>query len=208
MKKMSNPKLMSIFIGVIFVALLLPGAGPAASPEVAPQATPPTATVVDTKGKSYNVADLKAKYTYFGTFFFTAGQPKRITESLIIVFVFVEDRVSITEELDVPFASMRSVVFKEASVPEKFKEMFNKKKPIRIEMRDDSVVLLSDDLLVKIDAKGNQTRTVNIREYRFVTASGGQEIFLDGFSGRAKTASGKEGDFWVPLSETRSIEFK
>ena len=209
---MSYLKLLSIFIGVIFVALLLPGASPAATPEAAPQATPtipPTATVVDTKGKSYNVADLKAKYTVQGGNWFP-GPPKRITESLDIVLELEEDRVAITEELKIPFASMRRVVFKEASVPEKFKEVFNKKKPIRIEMRDDSVVLLSDDLLVKIDAKGNQTRAVNIRKYLFVAdpTSGGAEILLNGFSGRAKTASGKEGDFWVPLSETQSIEFK
>lgn len=205
---MSDIKLLSIFIGVIFVALLLPGTGPAATPEVAPQATPPMATVVDTNGRSYNVTDLKAKYTYSGPLPFIGGPPTRITGSLIIVLDSVEDRVTTTEELEVPFATMRGVVFKEASVPEKFKEMFNKKKPIRIEMQDDSVVLLSDDLLVKIDAKGNQTRAVKIIKYRFATASRGQKILLDGFSGRAKTASGNEGDFWVPLSETRSIEFK
>ena len=206
---MSDLKLMSIFIGVIFVALLLPGASPAATPETAPLAKPPTATVVDIKGKSYNVANLIAKYVHPGIWL-VGTTPKRIIESLDIVLELEEDRVATTEELKIPFASMRSVVFREASVPDKFKEMFSKKKPIRIEMQDDSVVLLSDDLLVEIDAKGNQARTVNIRKYRFVAdpISGGGMILLDGFIGRAKTASGKEGDFWIPLSETRSIEFK
>jgi hypothetical protein len=96
---------------------------------------------------------------------------------------------------------MRRLVFEGGSVPEELNEVFEGQKPIRIEMRDGSVILLSSTLLVEMDAEGNQTKAVEMDRFRFEAGeTQGQKITLDGFSGRAKTESGKEGDFWISQS--------
>jgi hypothetical protein len=155
-----------------------------------------TAVIIDTDGNAYNVGDLEAKYTAGGMWL--GSRPTRIKKSLSIVLYTTKDRITTTEDLKVPFASMRRLVFEGGSVPEELNEVFEGQKPIRIEMRDGSVILLSSTLLVEM-----------VDRFRFEAGeTQGQKITLDGFSGRAKTESGKEGDFWISLSETRSIKFE
>ena len=164
------------------------------------------AIVVDTDGKTYKVEGLKAKYTAGGTWI---GEiPTVIRESLFIVFEITENRVTFEEKLEIPFASVRRFVFKGASVPDDLKDIF-KRKPIRIEKLDGSIILLSKVLLIERDAEGNQVKKLELHKYSFrVAKTQGQSITLDGFSGRSKTESGKKGDFWILLGETCSIEFE
>jgi hypothetical protein len=166
-----------------------------------------TAVIIDTDGNAYKVWDLEAKYTAGGLWI--GSRPTRIKKSLFIVLYTTKDRITTTEDLKVPFASMRRLVFEGGSVPEELNEVFEGHKPIRIEMLDGSVILLSDTLLVEMDAEGNQTKAVEMKRFLFeVGEIQGKKITLDGFSSRAKTESGKEGDFWISLSETRSIKFE
>lgn len=230
---MNRHKLLQVMASVTLVVLFLVGCGApvatptpvvivvTATPQATPTPAPPTATpvpptptpgppsaiVVDTNGKTYEVTDLSAKYTAGGMWI--GSRPERIRESLFIVLYFVKDRITTTEELEIPFASMRRLVFSGAPLPEEFKEIFEGQAPIRIDMWDGTVILLSGNLLVEIDAQGNQTKAVEFDSYSFKAGeTQGQDITLDGFSGRAKTENGKEGDFWISDYETQSIEFR
>jgi hypothetical protein len=132
-------------------------------PTISP--TPPIATVVATDGKTYKVTNLTAKYTAGGMWI--GSTPTSYIESLLIVLTFVNDRVTATEEINIPFASMRRLMFKGASVPENLKAVFGKEEPIRIEMRDGSFKLLSTSLLVEISAEGTETKRITITSYDF-----------------------------------------
>jgi hypothetical protein len=167
-----------------------------------------TATIIDTDGNAYKVWDLEAKYTAGGLWI--GSRPTRIKKSLFIVLYTTKDRITTTEDLEVPFASMRRLVFEGGSVPEELNEVFEGQEPIRIEMRDGYVILLSDTFLVEMDAEGNQTKAVELDRFSFEAGEtqGGSKITLSGFCGRGKTESGKEGDFWITHSETRSIKFE
>jgi len=104
---------------------------------------------------------------------------------------------------------MRRLVFWETSLPEEFEEIFEGQAPHRIDMQDGTVILLSDNLLVEIDAQGNQTKAVEIDRYSFkADETQGEDIRLRAFTGRAKTESGEEGDFWIFYVDTESIEFE
>jgi len=165
-----------------------------------------TAIVFDDKGKTYKVSDLYAKYTPGGLW---VSIPERIKKSLVIVLYVVEDRITFTKDLDITFASMKRAIFQDAKVPENLQVFFKDKgKPICIEMRDGSSIFLSDNLFIEIDAQGTQRQNIKIDRYLFKAGETRDEnIMLRGFGGRAKSASGIEGDFWISLNETKSIEF-
>jgi len=166
-----------------------------------------TAIVIDDKGETYKVSDLYAKYTPGGTWI--GSRPERVKKSLVIVLNVVEDRVTFTKYFDITFASMKLVIFQDAKVPDNLQVFFkDKDKPICIEMRDDSSIFLSNTLFIEIDTQGTQRQNIKIDRYSFKAGeTQGTNITLDGFGGRAKSASGMEGDFWISLSETKSIEF-
>lgn len=164
-----------------------------------------TAIVIDDKGKTYKVSDLYAKYIAEGLW---VVRPERVKKSLVIVLYVVEDRITFTKDLDITFASMKRVIFQDAKVPENLKVFFKDKgKPICIEMRDGSSIFLSDNLFIEIDAQGTQRQNIKIDRYLFAGEIQDKDVMLDGFGGRAKSASGIEGDFWISLNETKSIEF-
>lgn len=173
-----------------------------------------TAIVIDDKGKTYKVSDLYAKYTADGLYLGSA--PERVKKSLVIVLLnCVEDRVTFTKVLDITFSSMKRVIFQNAKVPENLQVFFKDKgKPICIEMQDGSSIFLSGNLFIEIDAQGTQRRNIKIDRYLFKAGETESKnillrnnIMLRGFGGRAKSTSGIEGDFWISLSETKSIEF-
>ena len=173
-----------------------------------PTPVPPTAIVVDTSGKAYTVTNLIAKYTAGGMWIGFFSRPTAFMTGLNIRLYFTKDRVTTTEMLMVPFDSMRRLVFEGASVPGELEEVFEGQEPIRIEMRDGSIILLFKTLLIEMDAEGNQTKVVEMDRYLFWAGKDEKDITLDGFSGRAKTESGEEGDFWIYRYKTQSIEFK
>jgi hypothetical protein len=81
-------------------------------------------------------------------------------------------------------------------------------------MQDGSSIFLSGNLFIEIDAQGTQRRNIKIDRYLFKAGETESKnillrnnIMLRGFGGRAKSTSGIEGDFWISLSETKSIEF-
>lgn len=163
-------------------------------------------TIIDTEGKIYKAKDLSAKYTAGGMWI--GSRPETRLEDLNIVLYIVDERVTTEERMMVPFSSMRFLVFRGASVPEKLKEAFKEQEPILIERRDGSVIVLSDTLLIEMDSKGNEKKRLKIDRYSFNAGEhSGQSITLDGFIGRAKTKAGKEGDFYIYYSDTKSIEF-
>lgn len=166
-----------------------------------------TAIVIDDKGKTYKVSDLYAKYTPGGTWI--GSRPEKVKKSLVIVLYVVEDRITFTKDFDITFASMKRAIFQDTKVPENLQVFFKDKgKPICIEMRDGSSIFLSDNLFIEIDAQGTQRQNIKIDRYLFKAGeTQGTNITLDGFGGRAKSASGIEGDFWISLRETKSIEF-
>lgn len=166
-----------------------------------------TAIVIDDKGKTYKVSDLYAKYKAVG--YWIGSRPEKVKKSLVIVLNVVEDRVTFTKVLDITFASMKRAIFQDAKVPENLQVFFKDKgKPICIEMRDGSSIFLSDNLFIEIDAQGTQRQNIKLDRYLFKAGeTQDMDITLRGFGGRAKSASGIEGDFWISLSETKSIEF-
>ena len=169
--------------------------------------TPLTATVLATDGKMYEVATLAAEYRAEGMWI--GSTPTRIRKSLSVVLYITRDRISTTDHLEYPFASMRRIVFREASIPEDLKAVFGEEKPILIEMRDGSVILLSQTLLIEMNADGQQTRRVDMEYYVFEAGeTQGMKITLREFTGRAKTESGQEGDFQISRIEVESIEWK
>ena len=169
--------------------------------------TPLTATVLATDGKMYEVATLAAEYRAGGVWI--GGAPTRIRTSLSVVLYIIKDRITTTDHLEYYFASMRRIVFREASIPEDLKAVFGEEKPILIEMRDGSVILLSQTLLIEMNADGQQTRRVDMEYYVFEAGeTQGMKITLREFTGRAKTESGQEGDFQISRIEVESIEWK
>jgi len=165
-----------------------------------------TAIVIDDKGKTYKVSDLYAKYTPHSGLWVV--RPERVKKSLVIVLYVVEDRITFTKDLDITFASMKRVIFQDAKVPENLQVFFKDKgKLICIEMQDGSSVFLSGNLLIEIDAQDTQSQNIKIDRYLFAGEIQDKDVMLDGFGGRGKSASGIEGDFWISLSETKSIEF-
>jgi hypothetical protein len=155
--------------------------------------TPATATVVDTEGKRYVVAGLEAKYTPGGNWI--GGRPTTLAASLHLQITAVEGRITTHEQHEFKFALIRRIVFDRPK---------GAAESVRIELRDGSQVILTRTTFEKADAKGAKT-VLPIDGYSFVT---GGDHSIDGFKGRAKTASGKEGEFWIDTSQTSSIEFQ
>ena len=149
------------------------------------------ATLVDTEGKSYSVTALQAKYTPGGQWI--GGRPTTLAASLHLKLYMVEGRVTTTEQQEFPFSSIRRLVFDRPKSGE----------VVRIELVNGAQIVLTDHAFEKIEVDGRK-RTVQVDSWSFNTGDRG----IDGFRGRSKTQSGKEGEFWIDYQETRSIEFR
>ena len=97
---------------------------------------------------------------------------------------------------------------------------------MRIERTDSVQVTLTDKKYEERSAKGEVTQSIDITSKsvslgneRVQVTSGGvldQKVVghktvpveIVGFSGRAKTSSGKEGDFFIPISKVKSLTFE
>ena len=190
---------------VVIVVTATPQPTPTPVPST-PTPVPPTAIVVNTSGEAYKVTDLYARYRATGTWIPRAPQ----VETDDLYFYLEQDPDTTIERFSFPFASLQRVVFKGAFVPEELKGVFEGQEPIRIELRDGTLILLSNTLLVEMDAEGTQTEILEMDRYSFRSGqkSNGQKHLLRGFGGLTITESGEESDFWISLYHTRSIEFE
>lgn len=168
-----------------------------------------SATITDIDGKSYTVTNLLAKYSAGGSWL--GGPPTISKEILTIEYAKAEGRATIYEKSDYPFASMRRIVFKDVDIPETYKESFKdgNSSIIRIDLKNGCSMLIGNKLLIEIDVKGNQTKSIIINDYDFKCGEQqGQSITLDGFKGNRKSSANKMSDFWISYGDVKSIEFK
>jgi len=86
-------------------------------------------------------------------------------ESLAIVIYFTEDRVTTSDELDIPFSTMNSIYFLDVQLPVSLKTIFKNSKPICIKMKNGSAIYLSDTIFIKLDSTGNQIKNLNINNF-------------------------------------------
>jgi hypothetical protein len=168
-----------------------------------------TATVKDTKGKAYKVVSLYARYTAEGGWI--GSRPKHTEASLLISLYTTKDRVTTEEKIEFDFKKVRRFIFKNADVPNELQRAFaaDAGEPMRIELRDGTVILLGRKVLIEIGAGGKQTKRIDF-DNRIFKAGETQDnsITFDSFQGRARTEDGKEGDFHIGLDETASIDFE
>ena len=110
----------------------------------------------------------------------------------------------VRETLDkVPFGEIRKIDFK----------MEHGRRHIHIHKRDGSSLSIIPDLPHELfrekDADGKTIR--EIRGDWMSHSAGtvqGEVLIFKGFKGRARTSSGEEGDYYIRLSEVRSIAFE
>ena len=168
-----------------------------------------TATVTDSNGKAYRIVNLSAKYVPGGTWLGT--RPDRIESSLLLSLFATRDRVTTEEKIELVFEKIRRIVLKNAerAVERQPAPKGVAAKPIRVELRDGSVKLLGQKALTTLGADGKQASNTEFDSYSLKAGEAqGQSVMLSGFVGRARTSDGKEGDFWIPLAETATIEFE
>jgi hypothetical protein len=193
----------------LFVTVLLLSTGGLAKAQTTKTGPPPSsvrhlegvpafqlAVVTDREGKSSEVSDLTAVYAAAG--YIMGPEPKR-AKSILVVLSFHEGRVWTHEELSYSFDSIRSIEFDDH--------------PTRIERRDGSKVLLFWDtkmnklVLTDTDAAGNVKRTVCDEVHFFAGVAETHPFTLVAFAGRGRSASGREGAFYILESDVRRIEF-
>lgn len=167
------------------------------------------ATVIDTVGKSTTVTDLKARYSAS----YTIPPLERIEPNLFLVLRLKEGHTTYDEKVDIPFSAIKVLTFMERQDRVTGHAYYPKR--IRIEKRNGSISLLtysnSKFVYEELNAQGERTKTFEEIDGYFFSAGTspfGNEIFFRGFQGRAKTKSGKEGEFFIEFDHVQSIIFK
>jgi len=175
-----------------------------------PQAGEPAlkAIVKDSKGISYNVSGLYAKYTAGGTWL--GSRPERTRSSLFISLSMTKNRVTTEEKIELPFSKVRRIIYKDFEVPKDMQSSLGGAGSVhlQIEMRDGKMMYFGKNLIIESATDGKQKEAAYTSLSFKNGESQGQSITLDGFGGRSKSETGTEGDFWIPTGETASIQFE
>jgi hypothetical protein len=180
----------------------------AAGEEAARTLPAPSATVVDTNGKVYQVSDFKAEYLAEGMWL-KGFHPEKCETTLYVLLTTEDNRVETTDQLDLPFASIRKLTLSGATAPGAFLALFTGSDLTRVDLRDGTLVLFSPALAVWIDANGRKTKEIVLKQYALAASrEDGLKLPLTEFRGRAKNSAGKEGKFSIPVSETSAVDFK
>lgn len=155
--------------------------------------------VTDIDGKDYEVSDLIASYSVPG--YILGGPESKGIKSIMVVLSFNEGRVWTHEELNYPFNSTKGIEFKDGALN-------------RIEMSDGSLVICIWDsttqkhIMEQTDAAGKKKRVECDGIYFQAGELQGKGYDLVSFKGRGIGASGREGDFFISVSDIRRIVFR
>lgn len=173
-----------------------------------------TAVVTDSEGRTTTVTDLVAIYA-FNTYRSGDVPVVDYVDALVFQLEAREGRVTTTDVLRLPFAGLRRF-----RLPGNFR--------VEIEQRDGSSLVLDQitgsdwkpDTQRKLEEKGpdgSVRKTTVYYEYAMATTKQDGEILgaaimktlkLSGLRGKARTASGREGEFGIGINEVKEVEFK
>jgi hypothetical protein len=166
------------------------------------------AIVVDTKGLSTSVYNLKARYEAMGLW---AGEkPIKLESSLDILLKIREGHITTEEILEIPFSSIKKI-----SVLRRWNKSMGFYDEVGdiIERTDGSLIKLTRDHIKatkveELSAAGTSLKTYINVDYFFRIRSGDEWFYLEGYEGQAVTSTGKTGKFHIQYVEVSTIEFK
>jgi hypothetical protein len=148
--------------------------------------------ILDKNGQENIVSDLKVYYQAEGGWF--GDKPSMRKDILIITVVQKEGRVAVEENLEIPLKSIKVVEF--------------------VRERDGGIIIKKRDgttlLLGKLTGRESHSqKAVSFDTYILHTSPPytvqNQRYYLDGFEGKAKTKSGKEGRYFINQMEVSMI---
>lgn len=158
------------------------------------------AHITDINKQTYEVDGLTIEYRALGNWI--GGPPKQTMPALSFTMEKIENRVTTSESFKIDLSQIKKIEFNHQ------KNNYWSGYTVVIELKNTQRISFNHDehKFIKMDEQGKM-----IESLEGVDISGGthgdHNLEIMDFKGRAKVASGKEGDFSIPYYEVTTIEF-
>ncbi|NIM15172.1 MAG: hypothetical protein GTO45_24675 [Candidatus Aminicenantes bacterium] len=169
------------------------------------------AVITDTLGESTTVTEVKARYKWEANLI-DPNRRDAFRESICVLLNFQEGRIKTTEKIEIFFHQVKRIDMEYQLKNKRFPGWLEK---LQITKRDGSMVILKtkyppgykgnpSSYFEERSSKGEQTKAFGVKYFTF---SFEKYHSLKSFEGKAKTRSGKVGDYYIPFKEIKSIVF-